>query len=90
MRSEPRKIFNNHFTFIVLSNADSNANSVARVQNSHAKLSRDPLIPLVDSTSGAVIQILPVDSDAINRMTGKKRASFFRAPYINNIYSSSS
>lgn len=46
-------------------------------------------MPLVDSTTGAVIQNFPVDSNAINGMTGKKRASFYRAPYINHICSSS-
>jgi hypothetical protein len=46
---------------------------MARLQNTYARSSGDPLVALTNPTTGAQIPNMPESSDAITRMTGKQR-----------------
>ena len=45
-------------------------NAMARLQNSYAGAPDDPLIGLVNPTTGRVIANMPADSEALSHMTG--------------------
>lgn len=59
-----------------------NSNTVARLQNSHAKSSEDQLMPLVDSTTGVIIEPFPRDSEAVGQMNGKIVYPITHIPYL--------
>lgn len=71
-----------------------NTNAISRLQNSYVTSSHDPLIPLINPTTGVVIPHLPANSDAISGLPGKQSRlsllmftllTIFQAPEIRGI-----
>ena len=46
---------------------------MARLQNSYAVRPNDPLTSLINTTTGQIIEDVPVDSQALSRMNGTPR-----------------
>ncbi|MCJ1338670.1 hypothetical protein MMC09_003959 [Bachmanniomyces sp. S44760] len=52
-------------------NLNSNHNNMARLQNHYATTPDDPIVPLINPTTGLEIPNFPADSSTITHMTGK-------------------